>query len=157
MSALTIFALALSLAAASPQEPENINEGIVVRREVVTVEPEPATEAIETVDETVYTAVEQMAEFPGGQRELMKWIGENIIYPSSAQENGIQGRVIVRFTVKADGNVANPVIVRGVDPALDKEAIRLVKKMPKWKPGKNNGIAVNSLFTLPVNFKLSAN
>ncbi len=85
----------------------------------------------------------------------MKWLGNNIRYPEAAQQNDIQGRVIVKFVVEKDGSIGAADIVKGVDKDLDREAIRVVKKMPKWQPGKNNGVAVRSYFTLPVVFKLA--
>lgn len=102
----------------------------------------------------IYETVEQQAEFPGGQGAMMKWIANNLRYPELAQQNHIQGRVIVKFTIEKDGSVSNPTVVRGVDKDLDKEAVRLVKKMPKWRPGKDKGAVVRCYYTLPVNFKL---
>ena len=95
-----------------------------------------------------------MPSFPGGMGELMKFLGNNIKYPAVAQENGIQGRVIIQFVIEKDGSVANPVVVKGVDPALDKEALRVVKSMPKWTPGKQRGKAVRVKYTVPVTFRL---
>ncbi|MDR1737694.1 MAG: TonB family protein [Candidatus Symbiothrix sp.] len=92
--------------------------------------------------------------FPGGMDALNKWLSKNVHYPSAAQEQGIAGRVIVRFAVMADGSIGNITVARKVDPALDKEAIRAVQSMPKWIPGKQNGVAVNVYFTLPVTFKM---
>lgn len=102
----------------------------------------------------IFTAVEQQAQFPGGQAALMKWLQNNLRYPERAQQNDIQGRVIVKFVVNADGSIEQAQVVKGVDKDLDNEAIRVVKRMPKWQPGKNNGVAVRSYFTLPVTFKL---
>lgn len=113
--------------------------------EPVVKKPEP---------EKIFEAVEQQAQFPGGQAALMKWLGNNIKYPELAQQNNVEGRVTVKFTVEKDGSISNPVIAKGVDKDLDREAIRVVKKMPKWQPGKNNGVAVRSYFYLPVVFKL---
>lgn len=123
-----------------------------VQEQVVVKEPEP--EVVKPKEEEIFVAVEQQAEFPGGQAALMKWLSNNIRYPESAQQNDIQGRVVVKFVVEKDGSVGNATIVRGVDKDLDREALRVVKKMPKWQPGKNNGVAVRSYFTLPVTFKL---
>lgn len=108
----------------------------------------------EVVEEEIFQVVEEMPEFPGGMGELMKFLGNNIKYPAVAQENGIQGRVIIQFVVEKDGSVANPVVAKGVDPALDKEALRVVKAMPKWKPGKQRGKAVRVKYTVPVTFRL---
>ncbi len=123
-----------------------------VHEQVVVKEPEP--EVVKPKEEEIFVAVEQQAEFPGGTAALMKWLGNNIRYPESAQQNDIQGRVIVKFVVEKDGSIGQVHIAKGVDKDLDREAIRVVKKMPKWQPGKNNGVAVRSYFTLPVTFKL---
>lgn len=104
--------------------------------------------------EQVFTAVEQMPQFPGGNEELMKFLKKNIVYPAMAQENNIQGRVIVQFVVTKTGDIGEVKIAKSIDRDLDNEALRLVKKLPKFIPGKMNGQAVNVWFTLPVNFKL---
>lgn len=104
--------------------------------------------------EKVFDMVEQMPTFPGGQSELMSYLGKNIKYPTIAQENGTQGRVIIQFVVERDGSISDVHVARGVDPYLDKEAVRVVKSMPKWIPGKQNGKAVRVKFTVPVMFKL---
>lgn len=122
-----------------------------VQEQVVVKEPEPE----KPKEEEIFVAVEQRAEFPGGLPALMKWLSNNIRYPEAAQQNDIQGRVIVKFVVEKDGSIGAADIVKGVDKDLDREAIRVVKKMPKWQPGKNNGVAVRSYFTLPVVFKLA--
>ena len=99
--------------------------------------------------------VETMPEFPGGQAELFKYLSENVKYPVIAQENGIQGRVICQFVVNKDGSIVDVEVVRsGGDASLDKEAVRVIKSMPKWKPGKQRGKAVRVKYTVPVNFKL---
>ena len=121
-----------------------------VQEAVVVKEPEPE----KPKEEEVFVAVEQQAEFPGGMAALMKWLSNNIRYPEAAQQNDVQGRVIVKFIVEKDGSVSQAQIVKGVDKDLDKEALRVVNKMPKWQAGKNNGVAVRSYFTLPVNFRL---
>ena len=121
-----------------------------VQEQVVVKEPEPE----KPKEEEVFVAVEQQAEFPGGMPALMKWLSNNIRYPEAAQQNDVQGRVIVKFIVEKDGSVSQAQIVKGVDKDLDKEALRVVNKMPKWQAGKNNGVAVRSYFTLPVNFRL---
>ena len=90
----------------------------------------------------------------GGQQELMSYLGKNIKYPTIAQENGTQGRVIIQFVVERDGSITDVRVARGVDPYLDKEAVRVVKSMPKWIPGKQNGKAVRVKFTVPVMFRL---
>lgn len=121
-----------------------------VQEQVVVKEPEPE----KPKEEEIFVAVEQQAEFPGGQAALMKWLNANVRYPESAQQNDVQGRVIVKFVVEKDGSIGAATILKGVDKDLDKEALRVVKKMPKWQPGKNNGVAVRSYFNLPVVFRL---
>lgn len=123
-----------------------------VQEQVVVKEPEP--EVKKHVEEQIFVAVEQPAEFPGGQPALMRWLSNNMRYPEAAQQNDIQGRVIVKFVVEKDGSIGNVQIAKGVDKDLDREALRVVKKMPKWQPGKNNGQAVRSYFNLPVTFRL---
>lgn len=102
----------------------------------------------------VFVVAEKMPSFPGGQQALMKYLNENIRYPIIAQENGVQGRVIVQFTVRKDGTIDDVKVVRSADPSLDKEAVRLVKSMPNWEPGKQRGKAVHCKFTVPIVFKL---
>lgn len=102
----------------------------------------------------VYTVVEEMPEFPGGQAALMVYLQKNITYPAGARELGIQGKVFLSFVVDATGKVKDVKVVRGVDPSLDQEALRVVKAMPLWKPGKQSGRPVATMFNLPVNFKL---
>ena len=109
----------------------------------------------EEEEEVVFVVVESMPEFPGGQQALFKYLSENVKYPVIAQENGIQGRVICQFVVNKDGSIVDVEVVRsGGDASLDKEAIRVIKSMPKWKPGKQRGKAVRVKYTVPVNFKL---
>ena len=103
----------------------------------------------------VYDVVEVMPQFPGGQIAMMKYIMENIKYPKQIMEEGNQGRVTVSFIVEKDGRVSNVRLLRSVQPSLDKEAIRVVKSMPKWTPGKHNGKPVRVRFNLPVMFKLN--
>ena len=108
----------------------------------------------EVEEEQIFQIVEEAASFPGGMGECMKWLGKNIKYPTISQENGVQGRVIVQFVVNRDGTIVDAKVVRGVDPYLDKEALRVVNQMPKWSPGKQRGKAVRCQFTLPVQFRL---
>ena len=105
-------------------------------------------------DEPVFFIVEDMPEFPGGELALRKYIANTIKYPEIAQKNGTQGKVYVTFVVSKDGSIANCKIARGVDPSLDKEALRVVNGLPKWKPGKQRGQAVNVSYTVPINFVL---
>ena len=102
----------------------------------------------------IYSHVEVMPSFPGGTEALLKWLGANIQYPKEAQEKGIQGRVILRFIVTSDGSVKDVEVVKGLDPVCDQEAVRVVKLMPKWIPGKQNGKEVDVYYSLPVTFKL---
>lgn len=105
-------------------------------------------------EDEIFMVVEDMPEPPGGIAELMKFLGKNIKYPTIAQENGIQGRVVVEFVVNRDGSIVDPKVVRGVDPSLDKEAVRVIMSMPKWKPGKQGGKTVRVKYTVPVTFRL---
>lgn len=109
----------------------------------------------EEEEEVIFVVVESMPEFPGGQQQLFKYINENVKYPVIAQENGIQGRAICQFVVNQDGSIVDVVVVRtSGEPSLDKEAIRVIKSMPKWKPGKQRGKPVRVKYTLPINFRL---
>jgi len=107
-------------------------------------------------DNRVYQLVDQMPVFNGGNKALKKWIVNNLVYPQVAMKNGIQGRVIVTFVIERDGSVSDVKMLRSVDPSLDKEAIRLVKSMPKWIPGKKDGASVRTQYTLPVMFRLTS-
>ena len=108
----------------------------------------------EVEEEQIFQIVEEPASFPGGMGECMKWLGKNIKYPTISQENGVQGRVIIQFVVNRDGSIVDAQVARGVDPYLDKEALRVVGLMPKWKPGKQRGKEVRVKYTLPVMFRL---
>jgi len=108
----------------------------------------------EAEDAPVFFIVEEMPEFPGGEEALRRFIAQSVKYPVIAQENGIQGRVYVSFVVNTKGAVTDVKIARGVDPNLDKEAIRVVKSMPAWTPGKQRGKAVKVSYTVPINFVL---
>ena len=109
----------------------------------------------EEEEEVIFKVVETMPEFPGGSKALFKYLSENVKYPVIAQENGIQGRVICQFTINKDGSIVDVEVVRsGGDPSLDKEAVRVIKSMPKWNPGKQRGKPVRVKYTVPVNFKL---
>ena len=102
----------------------------------------------------VFEIVEQMPSFPGGQEEMMKWISSNLNYPVDAQERGVTGRVVIRFVVTKTGSVEDIQVLRGIDPSCDREATRVVKAMPKWNPGRQNGEAVAVYFNLPILFRL---
>lgn len=120
-------------------------------KDVVVVEekkPEPVD------DNKVFESVEQNPQFPGGDAALLKYVSDHIRYPSVAQENNIQGRVVVQFVVTKTGSIGQVKVVRSKDPDLDKEAVRVVKTLPKFVPGKMNGHAVNVWYTLPITFRL---
>ena len=124
--------------------------GEVLKAKEVIAQPEPPKE-----EETkVFDVVEQMPSFPGGPSALFEYLSKNIKYPVVAEENGIQGRVIVTFVVERDGSITDVRVVKSVDPSLDKEAQRVVKSMPRWIPGKQNGSAVRVKYTVPVTFRL---
>jgi protein TonB len=123
--------------------------GEVLKAKEVIADEKPKEE-----ETKVFDVVEQMPEFPGGQAALLKWISDNIKYPAIAEENGIQGRVVCTFVVERDGSVTDVQVARSIDPSLDKEAVRVLKKMPKWIPGKQNGSAVRVKYTVPVTFRL---
>lgn len=107
-----------------------------------------------TAKEEVFMVAEQMPEFPGGMKELLKFLQENVKYPENAMKNNVQGRVIVQFVVEKDGTPTEFKVLRSVDPDLDAEALRVMKAMPKWKPGMQKGQVVRVKFTVPVSFKL---
>lgn len=108
----------------------------------------------EESSQQIFTVVEEMPKFPGGDAELLKFIAKSIKYPVIAQENGIQGRVICSFVVNRDGTVVDAEVLRGVDPSLDKEALRVISTMPKWTPGKQRGKPVRVKYTVPITFRL---
>lgn len=142
---LTETKVAISIADVKGNDEENGKDIADLKQVVTQAEPEA---------EKVFDMVEQMPTFPGGNAELMSFLAKNIKYPTIAQENGTQGRVIVQFVVEKDGSIADARVARGVDPYLDKEALRVIKAMPHWIPGKQNGKAVRVKYTVPVMFKL---
>ena len=124
---------------------------------IVAAEPEePQVEVAitETKGDSIYSVVETMPDFPGGQKELLSFLSRNIKYPTKAIENKIQGRVIVQFVVNKDGSISGAKVVRSIDPDLDKEALRVINSMPQWKPGMNKGEIVSVKYTIPVMFRL---
>ncbi|MDE6611675.1 MAG: TonB family protein [Muribaculaceae bacterium] len=121
---------------------------IAIKEEVI------AAPKVEEEGPVSIAMVEQKPEFPGGEAAMYKWLGDNIVYPSAASEEGVSGRVVVEFVVGKDGSITNVKVVRPRHPALDKEALRVVKAMPKWVPGRNNGQPVKVTYTLPVTFRL---
>ena len=128
---------------------EETNQAVEIKYVPVAVEEE------EPEEQTIFEVVEQMPEFPnGGMAGLMQYLSKNIKYPTIAQENGTQGRVTVQFVVNRDGRIVDAKVLRGVDPYLDKEAIRVISSMPKWKPGMQRGKAVRVKYTVPVMFRL---
>jgi protein TonB len=122
-------------------------EPVVIEKPVITEAP--------VVDNKPFNIVEQMPEFSGGDEALFKFITSNINYPEFEKENDIQGRVVVGFVVNEDGSLSDVAVKKGQSPGLDKEAVRVVKLLPKFKPGKQQGKAVRVNFVLPINFKLS--
>ncbi len=111
-------------------------------------------EALDSIPEAVFRVVEQMPSFPGGQAQLMRFLGTNTTYPQSAKDNNKEGMVVVSYLVQADGSITNAQIVKGIDPSLDEEALRVIRLMPKWEPGKQKGKAVAVQFNLPIRFRL---
>jgi len=105
------------------------------------------------IDERAWVSIEQMPQFPGGDAELMKFIKENLKCPKSMSDNCIEGQVIVRFVVSKDGTVKDVQVLRSLDPDCDKEAIRIIKSLPKWTPGKQNGETIDDYCTIPITFK----
>jgi len=129
------------------------NEAVVVTEEVAV---ETKVEVIDVPEEKkeVFTIVEEMPSFPGGEAERNKFLATNIVYPQQATENGIQGTVYVSFVVDSKGNVTDVKVLRGIGGGCDEEALRVVKMMPQWHPGKQNGKQVRVLFNMPIYFKL---
>lgn len=158
--------------AQEPQEAKQISESIEIIDDSTngkkkepkkkSKEEEPVVEIINienvVVEESekendIFQVVENMPEFPGGLQECMNWLQKNLKYPAIAAENSVQGRVIMQFIVNKDGSITDPKVVRSLDPSCDKEAIRLVKAMPKWKPGMQHGKTVRVKYTLPIMFR----
>lgn len=131
-----------------------IEDSEATDKTAITAVMQVATQEEEKEETAVFFIVEEMPEFPGGQLALRTFIAQSIKYPVIAQENGIQGKVFVNFVVAKDGTITNAKIFRGVDPSLDKEALRVVNSLPKWKPGKQGGKPVRVSYTVPINFVL---
>ena len=125
-----------------------------VRSDIAVAAPPPPPAPKPEVSNKVFDVVEEMPHFPGGPAALQAFLSSNTKYPVVAQENGVQGRVIVSFVVERDGSITDVKVVRSVDPSLDREATRVVKSMPRWSPGKQNGSAVRVKYTVPVVFRL---
>lgn len=126
----------------------------VEQNEVIEEYVAPEVVEEEVVEQEIFKIVEEMPAFPGGEAKLMEYVAKNVKYPQIARETGVQGRVYVNFVVEPDGSVSNVSVLRGIGGGCDEEAIRVVKSMPKWKPGKQRGKAVRVSYMLPVNFKL---
>ena len=128
---------------------EETGEDVVIKHIPVTVDEEVV------VEDDIFVIVEENPQFPdGGTAGLLQYLGKNIKYPTIPQENGTRGRVTVQFVVNKDGSIVDVKVIRGVDPYLDKEAVRVISTMPKWIPGKQRGVPVRCKFTVPVTFKL---
>ena len=142
--------------AVGTEDKEGVKDRTVeaVRSEIAVAAPPPPPAPKPEVATKVFDVVEEMPSFPGGQGALMQYLASNIKYPVVAQENGVQGRVIVSFVVERDGSISDVKVARSVDPSLDREAQRVVKSMPRWSPGKQNGSTVRVKYTVPVVFRL---
>lgn len=136
-------------------EVEDINiNAEIEQNEVVEEYVAPEIEEEEVVEQEIFQIVEEMPAFPGGEQKLMEYVGKNIKYPQIARESGIQGRVFVGFVVEPDGSVSNVRLLRGIGGGCDEEAMRVIKNMPRWKPGKQRGKAVRVSYQIPVMFRL---
>ena len=124
------------------------------QNEVVEEYVAPEIEEEEVVEQEIFQIVEEMPSFPGGEAKLLEYVAKNVKYPQIARESGIKGRVFISFVVEPDGSVSNVKVLRGIGGGCDEEAMRVVKSMPKWKPGKQRGKAVRVSYMLPVNFQL---
>ena len=122
--------------------------------------PPPPPEEVKIVaiekpkEEEIFTAVEQNPEFPGGTSEMYKYLGQNIKYPAAAQRANVSGRVFVKFVVEKDGSIGKVEVLKGIGFGCDEEAIRVIKSMPKWNPGRQNGKNVRVFYNMPVVYKL---
>ena len=136
-------------------ETEDINiNAEVEQNEVIEEYVAPEVVEEEVVEQEIFQIVEEMPSFPGGEGKLLEYVAKNIKYPQIARETGIQGRVFVGFVVEPDGSVSNVKILRGIGGGCDEEAMRVIKSLPKWKPGKQRGKAVRVSYQIPVMFKL---
>ena len=140
------------------EDDEEIEEELVIEDmevdEETEIEVEIYEEEEEVVEEEIFTIVEKMPEFPGGTEKLFKYLGQNIEYPPMAKDAGIKGKVYVTFVVDKDGSITDVKVLRGIGGGCDEEAIRVVKGMPKWNPGKQRGKSVRVQYNLPINFIL---
>ena len=142
--------------AVGSEDKEGVKDRTVeaVRSEIAVAAPPPPPAPKPEVATKVFDVVEEMPSFPGGNAALMSYLNGNTKYPVVAQENGVQGRVIISFVVERDGSISDVRVARSVDPSLDREAQRVVKSMPRWTPGKQNGQTVRVKYTVPVVFRL---
>ena len=142
--------------AVGTEDKEGVKDRTVeaVRSEIAVAAPPPPPAPKPEVATKVFDVVEEMPSFPGGNAALMSYLNSNTKYPVVAQENGVQGRVIISFVVERDGSISDVKVARSVDPSLDREAQRVVKSMPRWTPGKQNGQTVRVKYTVPVVFRL---
>lgn len=142
--------------AVGAEDKEGVKDRTVeaVRSEIAVAAPPPPPAPKPEVATKVFDVVEEMPSFPGGNAALMSYLNSNTKYPVVAQENGVQGRVIISFVVERDGSISDVKVARSVDPSLDREAQRVVKSMPRWTPGKQNGQTVRVKYTVPVVFRL---
>ncbi len=132
------------------QEEQEDDEGVVLRSGEVVVEPQVAPDTTKIFGDIA----EQMPMFQGGDRKLMEYLENNVQYPPECEETCVQGRVVVTFLVERDGSISNAKVVKSVHPLLDAEALRVVEGMPKWMPGRQNGVTVAVKYTIPVTFRL---
>ena len=136
-------------------ETEDLNiNAEVEQNEVIEEYVAPEVVEEEVQEQEIFQIVEEMPAFPGGEAKLMEYVGKNIKYPQIARETGIQGRVFVGFVVEPDGSISNVKLLRGIGGGCDEEAMRVIKSLPKWKPGKQRGKAVRVSYQIPVFFKL---
>ena len=143
-------------AAVGTEDKEGVKDRTVeaVRSEITVAAPPPPPAPKPEVATKVFDVVEEMPSFPGGNVALMSYLNGNTKYPVVAQENGVQGKVIISFVVERDGSISDVKVARSVDPSLDREAQRVVKSMPRWTPGKQNGQTVRVKYNVPVVFRL---
>lgn len=149
---LLVIAGGVGCSQSSKQKEESVTKEVMETKEQTQVKEESGSESED--DEDVLTVVDVMPQFPGGDVELLKYIAKNVEYPQESQSKGEQGRVICSFVVASDGSLRSFKVVRGVTPLLDKEAIRVLKTMPRWTPGTNGGKPVAVKYTVPITFKL---
>ena len=140
-------------------EPEEVDSVACEKEEEVLIfgsvdEINPDTWIVDPESTEVFDVVQQMPSFPGGDRKLMEYLAENTRYPKECEESCIHGRVIVTLVIEKDGSITNVKVVRSLDPRLDEEAVRIVSSMPKWYPGKQNGVTVRVRYIIPVTFRM---